>query len=155
MQFLTNKGTIMPSQRINLHRDTMPTQNPAISFLIFAGSAIKDAYTGKWSYINVFDEIVIPSNLEFFYQSFYIGGRINHVPAGDSTTEIQLLDPNGSIFASQKLTGTLVAGDVGFAADFDLVKFEILGKYKVNLIFNGHALSTSSKTYVTVSKHHE
>jgi hypothetical protein len=155
MQFFTNKGTIVPSQRINLHGNTMPTQNPAISFLIFAGSAIKDVYTGKWSYINVFDEIVIPSNLEFFYQSFCIGGRINHVSAGDSTTEIQLLDPNGNIFASQELTGTLVTGDVGFAANFDLVKFEILGKYKVNLIFNGHVLPTSNKTYIAVSKHHE
>jgi hypothetical protein len=153
MQFLTNRDKIQEAQCVNYKlRINMSTKKTSVAFLIFANRVIQDAISGKWSYIDVFDEIVIPASLDYFYQSFNIGGRLNNVPAGETKMELRLIDPNDLVFATQVLTGTLQKGDVGLTAAFNLLKFVLPGIYTLQIFFNGAELPTSNKYHIKVSK---
>lgn len=157
MQYITNKGEYPYGLNAKtVYEVTMPTNKksdkPALSYLFTCANAIQDKLSGRWSYIDSFDGVTIPTGLEFYIQSYYVIGKINRVKPGENITEVQVIDPDGVLFANVKLSGTLVEGDVTFAAFFLANRFEKTGRYYLRALQNGQRLADGERHYFTVEK---
>lgn len=152
-QSLTNKRFGQDASRASIvyKQDDMPT-TPELGFLLTANKALQDSITRQWSFIDITNAFFMPKSLNFLYQTVHVGGRILNVPAGLNKTVVSIVDPEYKLVIAQELSGQLTQGDVDFAARFNLVKFEKLGRYHLKVIHNGVPLKDDDKFYFQVQK---
>ncbi len=132
---------------INKH---MKTQ---VSYLLTTGRVVKDEYKGGlYSYIDIFESILIPKNQNFWIQSFVVAGKIYTSKNGLLNIEVSILDPENIEFKTNKLSGTFVVGDIEVTTAFNLMKFEKLGRYLIKIKVDGELLEDNDKFYLEVVK---
>ena len=123
-----------------------------IAYLVPANRIIKDEATSKFSYIDVFANIVIPRDTVITPQFFAVGGRILDVPAGETTIQLRIVHENGTEITTANLNGPVQAGDLDIAAYVGPVPTEIPGKYFFRIIYNGVPLDDDNKYYYVVTR---
>ncbi|HEV2403379.1 MAG TPA: hypothetical protein VGS08_04210 [Candidatus Saccharimonadales bacterium] len=130
----------------------MPQKKPILNYLVVAGRTLQDSATNRWSYIDLFDTILIPEGADTATQSFVVAGRLDNVTAGPSQTQVTITAPDDELAASIELSGQLEAGSVNMNAIFELIKFEKAGRYHLHVTYNGKQLDDDSRFYFDVKK---
>lgn len=153
MQFLTNKRKIKEYQQFK--QKTGPkvaVKKAKVGFLFTTNRAIKDVSTAKWSFIDLFDLVTIPKDLDSLYQTFAVAGRIVNVPAGDAEVKVQIFEPSGAILAEETLSGVLVAGEVTFATQFSFISVKEEGLHQIKVVLNNVLLKDDGQYSFRVVK---
>lgn len=123
-----------------------------ISYLVGAGRIIQDARSKRYSHIDLFDLVIIPQGNDSWFQTFYIGGKLNVYQDGKYTIEIKIEDPDKKIIGTASFPETsLVVGQAPLSAFFSLVKFSTQGKHIIRVSINGEIIQ-DDKYYFDVIK---
>lgn len=126
---------------------------PTISFLLPSQRGIKDASTGMWSYMDVFESITIPEGLEFTVNDFHIGGKINNVTKGPVEVIVKVLNPDNKTHTEVPMAGEVVQdGDMSINAIFRNIQFTVPGRYLIKVYFKGKVLPDQDRHYFEVKR---
>jgi len=129
------------------------TTSATISFLICAGRIIQDGMTKKYSYIDLFDQIIIPTGNDSFYQTFFVGGKLSVYKNSRYLVEVKIEGPNKKVIGKVSFPeADLVTGDVPLSAFFALVKFTDAGRHYIRVSVNNEDLKDGNKFYFDVVK---
>ena len=116
-----------------------------------AGRIIQDSFRKKYSYIDIFDLINIPQGFEYFYQAFYIGGKLTASQPGTYDIQIRIEDKKGKLLTEVDYKKVdLIAGEVPISSFFDLVKFVEAGRYYIRVSVDGKKIKDDDKFYFDV-----
>lgn len=119
-----------------------------ISYLLCAGRVIQDTVTGKYSYIDIFDRIMLLKDQKSIWQAFYIAGKLSNIQAGKYNIEVQIIDPESKEFGKVTFVSRdLVAGDATFSAYYALLNVEKVGRYNIKILINGKVLVDKVNRY--------
>jgi len=125
---------------------------PQLAYLLPALRLIQDAPTAKWSYIDIFWTITIPSNIEFTIVDMNIAGKMNNLPGGETTMEVHIIAPDGDVFAKSSLTGSVEQGDSDITAYFSNLRFDRPGRYSMRVLYSNKVYKDDGKFYFDVKK---
>lgn len=124
-----------------------------IQYLISCARAIKDEYTKKLSYLDIFDIVLIPKDSPVTISSFVVGGKAYTTEGGKITFIARILDPLGNILQTSPLDeATVVTGDIEMSFFFNLVKFSMIGRHYIKISANGIDLDDGNKFFIEVKK---
>lgn len=127
-------------------------KEPSVSYLLTTGKIIQDSASGKFSFIDVFDIIVIPKNDPSTIQSFSIGGKLMNAKAGILSVDVKILNPKGEVLSKMPLSGKVNGGDVELSVLFPIVEFKDEGVYLLKVSMDGKDLPDDNKFYFKVRK---
>jgi hypothetical protein len=140
-QLLTNKTYNYDGQGISNMVKGSKSITTSIIFLVGAGRIIQDTISNKYSYIDLFDMIIIPKENDFWYQTFYVGGKLQVSQSQKYVIEVKIEDPNKTIIGSVLFPETdLVTGEVPLSAFFALVKVSNAGRHYIRVSVNGEEI---------------
>ena len=123
-----------------------------LSYLLTCGRVIKDQTTQFFTYLDVFDVLVIPKGNEFLIQSFWIAGKLYLDTSGKVEAKIKFIYPDGTESAPSSVNGIVNPGYLQITAYFNMIKFTQIGRYHLKINFQGEDLETSDKFYFEVVK---
>ena len=120
-----------------------------IRFLMAGDNVLVDKLTGKTSIIGLFNELKILKDNNVAVISFVVVSEINLEPKDKiekGEIKIQILKPDGTLFKEESINTDFrnAKDDQHIIMRFNLVKFEIEGKYGFKLILNGKELDASN-----------
>ena len=124
----------------------------SLSYLLCAEKVIRDETSKKFTYIDVFSKVFFPSNSEKITHFFFVVGRVLSVKAGAIHVIILIKHSDGSIIASEDLSGNIQDGDLEISAFFKLVEINKPGRYFLKAVVNGVELSDEAKFYFDVEQ---
>ncbi len=123
-----------------------------LSYLLTCGRVIKDQNTQFFTYLDVFDMLVIPKGSEFLIQSFCVAGKLHLDISGQVEAKIKFIYPDGTESIPSSVSGIVNPGYLEITASFNMVKFSQIGKHYLKVNFQGEQLETSNKFYFEVIK---
>ena len=121
-----------------------------LSYLLTCGRVIKDQNTQFFTYLDIFDALVIPRGQDFLIQSFWIVGKLNLDINGKVEAKIKLIYPNGTESSPSIVTGDVHPGFLQIAAYFNMIRFTQVGRYYLKINLQGEELETSNKFYFDI-----
>lgn len=150
MNQLTNiSDKTYPLKSCNYRKENMPAK---LMYMFCCGRVLTDQQTLLPSYIDVFHNIVIPKNDNFWIQTFFIAGGIYNEKEGMVIAEVSFIDPLGLRSKPTIMEAKLLPGYVPFNAQFLSVKFDKFGRYYLKIKFQGEELELENKYYFDVVK---
>lgn len=125
---------------------------PTLSYLLTAFRSFQDSSSGMWSYIDVFNTLIIPSSLEVAVQTIYVAGKINNVPSGPADVKVAIHGANGELIAEVNMKASLLEGDLNLNVEFKNIILASIGRYMISVHFNGKKLVDGNRYYFEVKK---
>lgn len=131
----------------------MSNMESYVSYLVATTRVMRDANkNGLFSFIDVFESLVIPKKLESATQSFTVAGKIYTDKAGFLKINVSVLNPKKEILNTVELSGDFVVGVIHISATFNLITFTTVGKHFLKVSINGKQLEDNDKFYFDVIK---
>lgn len=120
--------------------------------MVACSSIIRDETSKKFTYVDVFQALVIPKGIDSYPLFFAVGGRLLGVQPGLANVVLKLQYEDGEVLANSKLSGEVLGGDLDVSARFDLVPITKAGKYYIKVEYNGVAIQDNDRFYIVVTK---